>query len=467
MEVGPGIKPVVDADQANHLFISYAGEDAEFVQWLTLVLTRDGYKVWCDAVKLLGGESYPSDIGDAIMNRSYRFLAVMSHSSLDKPNPVKERTLALNIGRERKIDFLIPLNLDGLSPTQIPWMVSDLTYIPFHRSWAEGFGRLKKKLESVNCPRPLKNGTEIVASLHRESDAISEGEERLFSNILKMHKVPRIVRRFSTDSKVTYSATKQLASIWPCYHKDNQTLLSFHTPGGSVIDDLALKFNGEEDWMAQSTVFGIPSTDVAKHLMERSLYAKCQDKGLVPAKYREDLIYFPKGLIEGDVLRFNDARGKSTWVNTTGIRSSRRNGEVVQFPFDLGVKFQVRHLPEVGFCAQIFVDVHIRGSDGEELSTRARFSKSRGILKGWHNRHLLNRQLAIIAYLSENSNFISYGSSDEQIQFSAEPMATRCNRRIVTDGDDTKESACLEADSSEIIEEEDMESESEDADQDE
>ena len=42
----------------DHLFISYAGEDGSLAEWLTLKLTREGYAVWCDRVKLLGGESY-------------------------------------------------------------------------------------------------------------------------------------------------------------------------------------------------------------------------------------------------------------------------------------------------------------------------------------------------------------------------------------------------------------------------
>src|ERR1700686_270658 len=115
----------------DHLFISYAGEDWCFVEWLALRLAAEGYKVWCDRIKLLGGESYPSDIDAAIKNRTFRFIAVLSRHSLAKPNPLKERTLALGLAKERKENFLIPLNVDGSSPTDIGWMLSDLTFIPF------------------------------------------------------------------------------------------------------------------------------------------------------------------------------------------------------------------------------------------------------------------------------------------------------------------------------------------------
>jgi hypothetical protein len=71
-------------------------------------LAAEGYKVWTDRIKLLGGESYPKDINTAIKSRTSRFLAVLSRSSVEKPNPVKERTLALNLARERKENFLVP-----------------------------------------------------------------------------------------------------------------------------------------------------------------------------------------------------------------------------------------------------------------------------------------------------------------------------------------------------------------------
>ena len=56
--------------------------------------------------------------------------------------------MAINIAREREIEFLIPLNIDGLKPTELDWMISDLTFIPFE-DWANGLKGLLKKLESI------------------------------------------------------------------------------------------------------------------------------------------------------------------------------------------------------------------------------------------------------------------------------------------------------------------------------
>jgi hypothetical protein len=48
-----------------------------------------------DRLKLLGGERWPKDIDTAIKARTFRMVALLSRSSKDKPNPAKERQLAL------------------------------------------------------------------------------------------------------------------------------------------------------------------------------------------------------------------------------------------------------------------------------------------------------------------------------------------------------------------------------------
>ena len=64
------IQSRAETDQ-DHLFISYASENGILAEWLTLRLTAEGYKVWCDRTKLLGGESYPLDIDKAIKESTF------------------------------------------------------------------------------------------------------------------------------------------------------------------------------------------------------------------------------------------------------------------------------------------------------------------------------------------------------------------------------------------------------------
>src|ERR1700687_5583258 len=104
----PGRPAAVIADPSlqDHLFISYAWENCALAEWLVRQLTAHGHRVWCDRFQMLGGESFPKIIDDAIKTRTFRLIALLSRHSLQKPNPRKERTLALSLARERGVDFL-------------------------------------------------------------------------------------------------------------------------------------------------------------------------------------------------------------------------------------------------------------------------------------------------------------------------------------------------------------------------
>ncbi len=90
------------ANPPEHLFISYAIEDGCFADWLALKLASEGFKVWYDRLKLLGGESYPHDITEAIQNKTFRLIAILSHNSINKENPRKERTLGIKCWKEQE-----------------------------------------------------------------------------------------------------------------------------------------------------------------------------------------------------------------------------------------------------------------------------------------------------------------------------------------------------------------------------
>jgi len=55
--------------------------------------------------------------------------------------------------RERNEELLIPINVDGLKPTEIDWMQNDITYIPFNQNWSDGLNQLLKKLNSIDAPK--------------------------------------------------------------------------------------------------------------------------------------------------------------------------------------------------------------------------------------------------------------------------------------------------------------------------
>src|SRR5207245_682242 len=116
---------------------------------------------------------------------------LMSRSSVNKPNPRKEPTLAHNLARERgEPDFLIPLNVDGMKPTELDWMTTDLTFIPFSRSWADGIAQLLKKLQSIGARRPLRDGRRIAAQTFRAPEVVPAAPEPVYTNCLPVVGLP-------------------------------------------------------------------------------------------------------------------------------------------------------------------------------------------------------------------------------------------------------------------------------------
>src|ERR1051325_8773121 len=103
----------------NMIFISHANpEDNLFTRWLALRLASEGYPVWSDLTKLLGGEDFWRDIETAIRNRTVKFLYVLSKTSNQKQGALMELAVARKVGKSIH-DFILPLRIDDLSHDDI------------------------------------------------------------------------------------------------------------------------------------------------------------------------------------------------------------------------------------------------------------------------------------------------------------------------------------------------------------
>lgn len=83
------------------VFISHANpEENDFARWLALQLANEGYPVWCDLTKLLGGEKFWEDIQNAISNRTIKFLFALSRHSNQKSGTLDELNCALAVEKK-------------------------------------------------------------------------------------------------------------------------------------------------------------------------------------------------------------------------------------------------------------------------------------------------------------------------------------------------------------------------------
>lgn len=398
-----------------HLFISYAWEDAPLAEWLALKLTSEGYLVWCDRFKLLGGESYPKDIDDAIKNQVFRLIALLSHNSISKPNPLKERTLAINIARERQIDFLIPLNVDGLKPTELDWMTSDLTFIPFE-DWAGGLKGLLKKLESIKTPRPMENGGVIASETFLHSEIITNNQEYIYTNLLNFIKIPEAIKRFELNMDLQKGEEDFLLKIWPLHKIDPRTVLSFHSPP-ILPRNLKAKNKGETVWNLTREIDGIRTIDAASSLLRKSIISHCLRKGMVKSKDRKHL-YFPNGLLEKNKIKYFGYKGRKTSISVIGERKDTITGK---HRYYLCPDFNILRNMGEDLLLRLGIHLHFTWGNGEPMESRFALSRRKKICKFWYNHQWLSRLLAVACFLSDGKENITIGDlENEQIIISSQ-----------------------------------------------
>jgi TIR domain len=391
----------------DHLFINYATEDLPFVEWLTLRLTAEGYKVWCDRIKLLGGESYPKDIDVAIKWRTFRFLAVLSHNSVSKRNPLKERTMALNLARERNENFVVPLNLDGISPSDLDWMVSDLTFISFHLGWADGLKQLLKLLEASNTPREFHDGEFVASRWFDAKHFVTNKHERLWTNLAEVKELPRDIYRYETSIFIPADDQLQLLRQWP-HVREGETLWAFEPPPS----EFAKKYNfvGRRRWknwnLARASDARIRF--LAVRLLNESLKSVALSRGL---KLTPDGsgCYFPDELLPNNRLSFDGYDGKRTWITPVGVRNFRTPTGRESCRYHLVPHTRVWLDHEFGCVVLVRIHFFLTTLDGTVIEGKAALRRRKRICRSWWNHHWLMRSLAMLQFLAGNTSSIRIG----------------------------------------------------------
>lgn len=404
----------------DHLFISYAWEDGALAEWLVRKLTAEGYRVWCDRFKILGGERWPKDVDVAIKTRTFRMLGLLSEYSLEKLNPCKERQMALTLCKERDEEFLIPLNVDGRLPSEIGWEMSDINFIPF-QSWSAGLAQLLKKLESINTPRPLgERGRDIAVETFLPKNVLRDDEETLYSNCLRVSVLPKMILRFRLSRRLAQFETRALEQEWAFVKKNDAEVLAFTSPNREVLNKCAAECKAEEidriAWMGVSTVHEIRTTHLISSLVKKSLLVKCAERGLI---WNDEgtAAFFPEGLLPKDAISFRNYKGNATHVGVLGERAFGKG----RFRYRLGISFWVRSNMLDALVVETKVQLKITDPSKEGLTAHGANARRKKVTKSWWNHEWLSRQLALVAFLRGTDENITIGESEgEQIQISGE-----------------------------------------------
>ena len=381
--------------QPTHLFISYAVEDCALATWLARKLAARGHPVWFDQMKLLGGEPWPQTIDDAIKNRTFRMLALISAHSLRKQKPTGERTLAQRIAEQGHIpDFLIPLKVDG---SELDWLTTTVSYISFTRGWADGWRALLKKLDSISTPRSLVNAAPLAASsFPRGEDLINDTGEQLITNIIRVKSFPKILQVFKVGSSVEPEDWKALEKTWAFYEITKDALVALIPPPAEFAD--RIKPTPEKCLWAECESFrNVRARDIAASLIMKVLARRLTKANCLnhPNPKLKGTFFLPETFIEGGKLSFKGYRGKKTWLLIRGRVTFQRAGGIREVNYHhFAFRLRLARGLDKSFYVQLAPSLVFFDEKGVPITDKSAGSRRRRMTKMWFNNKWLTRLMA-------------------------------------------------------------------------
>ena len=156
----------------NHIFISHASADDDFVKQLRLQLDSHGIPVWVDSRNLRGGQKLAPEIKKAITT-ARQVIVVLSLQTVNSPWVRKEIETALKIEKRRKGDgyCVIPLLLPGMTPASLQaWFPED----PFAIRVDLGPGGLGEAFPAILEAMGERAVTEHVSAAQPETKPLDE-----------------------------------------------------------------------------------------------------------------------------------------------------------------------------------------------------------------------------------------------------------------------------------------------------
>jgi len=396
------------------IFISHAlPEDNAFARWLALRLAKEGYPVWCDLTKLLGGEDFWNDIEDAIRNRTTKFLFVLSRISNEKPGVLQELALAKRVGKERT-DFVIPLKIDDLASDETTIELTRLNSIEFRGNWVTGLSRLLEKLEKDGVPKDTRFGPEAVASWWhqhtREKGGLRNEKETYASNWFAVEGLPENIYLHSLVG-LPKEAKEKLPLEFPhrrfksgvfAFAKARELNTPLSAVGAAVCESLSLNLNQfQREGDRRLKIDRGEARRIVTYLLREAFDEHCRSVGL----HQYDLagtarcFWFRENFSEGNKVSYARIDGSKAYRRMVGKKRMLPRDDQDRFrTWHFGIQASLIRWPAMA----MMIKSHVVFSEDGELyeSTSKQHTARRSQCKMWHNDTWLDRMVAAMTFLA-------------------------------------------------------------------
>lgn len=400
------------------LLLSHANpEDNEFTLWLALQLANEGYRVWCDLTKLLGGEVFWDDIEEVIKERAVKVLYVLSRTSNTKDGPLRELHFAQGVAKREKLkDFVIPLHIDDLPHGDVTIEITRINAVPFGQSWGTGLVNLLEKLEGDNVPKNPQFTRTAVNDWWRTQFSAEQGlsgePEEYLSNWFPIT-LPTHIYLHSLSRRDTGKIEVSPVLPYPAV-QDGINLITF-----AEATDFAGKL-GPQMYIAKAgdpldvaDLLAQPKSDFGKHLFQllRLAWEQMLAERKLPVyelANKSSCFYFTKERIPGDKVFFTGVDGERTYRAMVGFstRTNPTTGVSVKRFWHFAIQARPLVRPTLAY---IFKSHVLFTNDGVTVweSKKRLASARRSQCKSWWNDEWRDRTLAAATYLCEGADKIT------------------------------------------------------------
>ncbi len=414
------------------IFVSHANpEDNDAARWLALQLAREGYAVWCDLTRFLGGEDFWRDAEKAIRERTAKFLFLLSRESNSKQGALDELQVAKNVARDLKLtDFIVPLRLDDLPPREANIRLANLHMVSFNEGWAPGFAQLLKKLAEDGIKKNRRFSATSVTRWwkrhYRREELLRKEPERLISNWFVIDAPPPL--RVHTLHVRYGTAELRLAgpTAFPVVLHD-QHLVSFANgadlaetlpPGVSIRSSRVLALTPEAEKDRREFWTYEQEHNALVDLLQQAWARLLRDRALQTYAFANgsESMYFTSGLALSDKVSPPKFGARQTQRQVVGFATIRK--ATAELPARLrywhfGLEARPTLHPQLGYAMKphvLFSDDGKTIWENKSLLHRARRSQC----ANWWNDEWRDRLLGTVLWLSGGATILELqvGSTD-------------------------------------------------------
>ena len=402
-------------------FVSHANpEDNDFARWLSLQLAKLGYPVWCDLIRLLGGEDFWTDIEAVIRQGTVKFLYVLSRDSNDKQGPLQELSVALAVARQRGLhDFIIPLKIDDLPYQDINIQLNRLNAIDFSNGWAAGLSRLVEKLELDGVPKDPRFSPSSVAGWWSggggPGKSVLPSPEVYKSNWFPIEELPEIAYLHSVPA---FADRRDFWDLPFPYWEMGSIVFSFARAGemnsylkngirvGDSFEVRPLDFlNGldiplvVDEQEARRAVVG---------LLRKGWRSLARSVGMCEHRLSNGIpsFYLPNDLVRGNRVGVTKAGQRPTWRALVGHRSRGRgvDGDPLKRYWHFAVDVPVGLEPMLVYKLVPHILFSTDGKNILDDGNVQRYRRSQG--RDWWNAEWRDRTLGLMSWLAGGGSHV-------------------------------------------------------------